>query len=458
MSFIGQVPQLDKTILSNITVSATGTGSAINTTGFAALTIQIANTSSTSLWSGIIQIEGSNDNVNWFPLLVNKVNELSQLSQIDTVGQYQVKADTLYVRYNCLQILNTCSFNVTGNTNLASSAADKLSWAMDETNNTPLNIKLQAQNSGIKQDLSGAFILSDAPQPVTVNLTATQNTIVIDTQGYQTIHLTTNATLAATGGVTFSNDGITFTAGISTTVAGAFATALIASTNYVIPVQGRFAKIIATTGGQLTYYLRNIPPQVTGQNLAAIAGLIVNSTTAQLGINVVQVGGTAAVTGGLAGTLGVGGSTAVGVAPTSNPIIAGGIDPGGLGRRLFSDATGRLILNPYSLATSVPSSLAGVTLTTSAGGNIAPVTNSGFNNQVALSSQDTTTVDGQLQIEVLNLILQEMKIMNQQMYELPRIIAANMNGYANATPVLQPYLGDEPTQMRNDASLFINQQ
>ena len=457
MSFIGQVPQLDKTVLSNITISATGTGSAINTTGFAALTIQIANTSSTALWAGIILIEGSNDNVNWFPLLVNKVNELSSQTQIDTVGQYQVKADTLYVRYTCQLIINTCSFNVTGTTNLASSATDKLSWAMDETNNSPLNVKLQLQNSGVKQDLSGAFILSDAPTAVQVNLTATQNSITIDTQGYQSLSITTGAGIIAA--VSGSNDGLTFQPNIGySLLSGLSTSALAASGNFIFPCLTRYIRVIASAGGQFTYYLRNQPYTNNSVNLQQVNGATITQATSQFGMNIVNVGGTATVTGGLAGTLGVGGSTAVGVAPTSNPIIAGAIDPGGLGRRLFSDATGRLILNPYSLATTIPSSLAGVVLTTALGGNIAPVTNSGFNNQIALSAQDTTTVDGQLQIEVLNLILQEMKIMNQQMYELPRIIAANMNGYANATPVLQPYLGDEPTQMRNDASLFINQQ
>ena len=329
---------------------------------------------------------------------------------------------------------------------------------MDETNNNPLLVKLQPQNSGIKQDLSGAFILSDAPAPVTVNLTATNNSYIIDTTGYQTIHLTTNTTFAATGGIAFSNDGITFVQAPMSTVPGVWSTAFVAVTNYTIPVQGRFARIIATTGGQFTYYLRNISTQVTHQNLAAIGGAAVAPATAQLGMNVVQVGGTAAVTGGLAGTLAVGGSVAAGLAPTTNPIIAGGIDPGGLTRRLFSDATGRLIINPYSLNVQVPSSLAGVTLTTSAGGNIAPVSLAGYNNQVPLAVQDTSQFEGQTQIELLAQLLQEMKIMNQQLYELPRIIAGQLNGINTAGAMPMFTYGDEPTAMRNDASLFDKQQ
>ena len=452
-SYIGITYPDGATVFSGV-VSSVGPGSAINTTGYDGLTVQVEGNS----WSGIITDEGSNDNVVWYPLLVTKLSELAVKTQIDINGNWVIKADTLYVRYNVTNITGAVTLVILANANVISTAADRLALAMDETNNNPLLVKLQPQNSGIKQDLSGAFILSDAPAPVTVNLTATNNSYIIDTTGYQTIHLTTNTTFAATGGIAFSNDGITFVQAPMSTVPGVWSTAFVAVTNYTIPVQGRFARIIATTGGQFTYYLRNISTQVTHQNLAAIGGAAVAPALAQLGMNVVQVGGTAAVTGGLAGTLAVGGSVAAGVAPTTNPIIAGGIDPGGLTRRLFSDATGRLIINPYSLNVQVPSSLAGVTLTTSAGGNIAPVSLAGYNNQVPLAVQDTSQFEGQTQIELLAQILQEMKIMNQQLYELPRIIAGQLNGIntAGAMPIFT--YGDEPTAMRNDASLFDKQQ
>jgi hypothetical protein len=155
----------------------------------------------------------------------------------------------------------------------------------------------------------------------------------------------------------------------------------------------------------------------------------------------------------------VGGSTAVGIAPTSNPIIAGGIDPGGLGRRLLSDTTGRLFLNPYSLYTAIPSSIAGIVLTTTAGGSLPPVSRTGFDNKVPLSVQDTSTFEGQSRDELLAQILQEMKIMNQQLYELPAILAGALQGPTQAQAGNAPIqLGDEPVNMRNDASLFNNQQ
>ena len=107
MSFIGQIPLADQTVLFNTAISTTGALTGINTTGFAALTIQIANANASALWSGIITIEGSNDNINWFPLLLTKINELSPRTQIDSVGLYQVKADTLYIRANSQQVVNS---------------------------------------------------------------------------------------------------------------------------------------------------------------------------------------------------------------------------------------------------------------------------------------------------------------------------------------------------------------
>ena len=455
MSYIGTSNQDNKTLFSG-TLTTTGPGSTLDLTGYDTALIQVNQTAG-QIWRGIITFERSLDNATWYPVLVTELNSMSQKSQLETTGIFSVRAEAQYLRYNVTNITGSCDMIIDGGQSTIS-PVDKISWAMDETNNSPLNVKLQAQNSGIKQDASGAFILSDAPTAVTVVQLATGGTTIIDTTGYQTIHITTNATFAATGGITFSNDGVTFVQGPMSTVPGVWSTAFVASTNYTVPVQGRFAKIIATAAGQFTYYLRNISSQVTHQNLAAIGGTAVAAATAQLGMNVVQVGGTAAITGGLAGTLGVGSSTAAGVAPTSNPVYVGGIDAGGLGRRLLSDTAGRLFLNQYSLNTVVPSSITGVTLTTSSNGSLPPIAQAGFNNQVPLSVQDTSTYEGMSYVEVLGLILQEMKIMNQQLYELPRIMAANMNGFPSPAINPQPYLGDEPTQMRNDASLFINQQ
>ena len=444
MSYIG-TPFADNTNLLNTTVSTVSIGTGIDVSGFSTLLVQISG----STFNGIITFERSLDNVYWSPALITELNALNQKTQIETAGLYFVRTEAQYLRYNVTNISGSATIVIDGTQSVVSNA-DKVAWAMDETNNTPLNVKLQFQNSGIKQDLSGAFILSDAPAPVTVNQ-AIGGITVIDTTGYQTIHLTTGSTFAATGGVQFGNDGITFSQGPMQTAPGVLSTSLVGTTTYIIPVTGRYARIIATTAGQFTYYLRNAAAQFTGQNLIGINGAAINSAVAQLGVNVQQVGGIAAVTGGLAGTLAVGGSGAVGAIPLTSPIIAGAVDPAGLTRRLASDPLGSLFVS----ARVIPTNLAALGGTTQAP---VPVSLAGYNNQVPLAVQDTSQFEGQTQIELLAQILQEMKIMNQQLYELPRIIAGQLNGINTAGAMPMFTYGDEPTAMRNDASLFDKQQ
>ena len=77
-------------------------------------------------------------------------------------------------------------------------------------------------------------------------------------------------------------------------------------------------------------------------SLGAIAGTAVSSTTAQLGTNLVNIGGTAVVTGGVAGIQAVGGNIAAGTAATMNPILAGAVDNSNLTRKVLSDTLGEL--------------------------------------------------------------------------------------------------------------------
>ena len=77
---------------------------------------------------------------------------------------------------------------------------------------------------------------------------------------------------------------------------------------------------------------------------------------------------------------------------------------------------------------------------------------------MAVSIQETSEFEGQSQVELLSQILQELKILNQQIYELPRILAGQLNGITAPGYIPIQTYGDEPTAMRNDASLFAQQQ
>ena len=444
-AYIG-TPFADNTNLLNTTVSTVSVGTGIDVSGFSTLLVQVSG----STFNGIITFERSLDNVYWSPALVTELNALNQKTQIETAGLYFVRTEAQFIRYNVTNISGSATIVIDGSQNVVSNA-DKVAWAMDETNNTPLNVKLQFQNSGIKQDLSGAFILSDAPAPVLVTTGVTNTTNIIDTQGYQTIHLTTGSTFAATGGIQFSNDGVTFAQSNMMTIAGVYATAFVASTNYIIPVQGRFARIVATTFGSYTYFLRNIAPQQTGQNLTAIGGTAVSQATSQLGVNIVNVGGTATVSGGLAGTLGVGGTNAVGVASVSNPVVVGGVDPTGLARRATTTMLGDLITGNRT----IPTSSAALSSTTT--GN-APIGSASYINQIPHTVQDTSQFEGQTQTELLAQLLQEIKILNQQFYELPKVLSLALQGPTAPQQGSNVQLGDDPFILRNDSSIFINQQ
>ena len=50
------------------------------------------------------------------------------------------------------------------------------------------------------------------------------------------------------------------------------------------------------------------------------------------------------------------------------------------------------------------------------------------------------------------------KILNQQMYELPKVLSLALQGPTAPQQGQSIQLGDEPYNLRQDSSLFINQQ
>lgn len=65
-------------------------------------------------------------------------------------------------------------------------------------------------------------------------------------------------------------------------------------------------------------------------------------------VNLEQIGGSAVVTGGVAGSLGVGGVDADGAAVSGRPVQVGGVDGSGNVQRLLTDTSGRLDVNPIA--------------------------------------------------------------------------------------------------------------
>jgi hypothetical protein len=270
-----------------------------------------------------------------------------------------------------------------------------ISYAMDKTNNMPLFVE---QSNPEKRDINQAAIPSDAPNAINWSSITAATPITIDTTGYQTIII--QKTTAGIITPTISNDGATWfgTLGALSTTPYAPASTMPAATGiYIFPVTARYFRLTGPASQvQCVIYLRQTPyVQYINDNLTAIAG-------------------TAVVTGGLAGTLGIGSSVATGVAPTSNPVQIGGVDAGRLNtpgavaanltpktRRALIDEAGRFINAPVDLNTGL-----------------------GFQNNVAQYVKDVSQHEGQSVIELLNHILVELRSLNYQIHELPISIGA----------------------------------
>ena len=156
-----------------------------------------------------------------------------------------------------------------------------------------------SSNNQPKTDANNLAMSSDCPAPVRLLSAVAGQTFILDTLGYPSLTITMG-TMAAT--LTGSNDVAQTAAWASVDALAPSAVAatsiLAASTGYVIPCAFRYLKLVVTTAGWATYYLRNIQSglQLLSQmpcNLTDINGSAVSSTTAQLGINMVNWGGAA---------------------------------------------------------------------------------------------------------------------------------------------------------------------
>lgn len=402
----------DSVQLLNRTVTTVGVGSAIDTTGYGSITFQITTAEAFSM-----TIEGSNDGTNWATQLVYPTQEFMLVDVIDDGGTFSLKTSTKYIRYNCALVMVDFAIIMIGRSGAGPNAADLISLALDSTSTTALNVNLL---TGLNVDASKSLILSDGKSG---SFTASVgSSIIIDTLGYQQISITTR-TLA--GGISSSDDGILYTtlSGMGKSTTGNLITTLTAGTSYNFPCVGRYIKITPTTAGDANYLLRNQPwnPYIYQQNLGFIAGQAV-------------------LTGGISGSLAVGGTSAVGAAITYNYLGVAGASTDNLKRRLLTDTTGRLLVTSdttsrlnigYNAAANTSNPLTAV--------GYLPATVQGTS---ALNVQDTTQVEGQSLAEMISLLLTEMRIMNQQLYELPYLINSGRNAQ------------DPPETMRIDSSLF----
>ena len=305
--------------------------------------------------------------------------------------------------------------------------ADLLMLAMDRgQDRTPLQVQLPKD---LKQEVDGGLFIADMKGPINWISQDASSPIVIDCTGYQSAIVS-----KVTAGIltpTVSNDGINYYGTLAGTVTSATALASTIPTAagvYIIPVVSKYLKITGPASSiQCTIFLSQTP-----LNIGAIA---INPP-----VNLTQLAGTGPVTAGVAGTLAVGGNLAQATAPTTYPLQVGGVDDikgptaatTALIRRSLTDSYGRMQI--------------GTTTGQGTGQTSTPTLNdigylASYKN--ILEVQDTTMTEGYSQVDLLNQILLELKILNQQLYELPRLQQTGMVSV------------DPPEFYRNDPSIFI---
>ena len=499
------------------TISEPQTSTSFDTSGYNTVSLQVTG------GVGSITLEGSNDNVNWSPVLVLKADSLSLQTQIESPGIFIIKSGTQYLKLDINYLVSNISVVVLGKSSQSPSASDLLNLAMDANTNTPLSVNV----------LSGNVRPVDSLGPYLGTCTSGTNLLLcpqIDTTGFNSIVFQIfgiNNGAFSLGGVNFqgSNDGINFfnVSGYSAAAGAApISTVTTSNTVAIFPVTTKYFKALATSytsgSAQAITYLR------TSQfsQLQNAPNVAISNTPA------VTISGTPVVE---ISQLGASTLPVLGSAPSTTAMPAGSVDTSSLGRLLRTDTMGRPTISGqqnvanapnnitnivHFVASTVTSSTAmtwvsgympqqgdiivgpglqsGSYITTFTGTTTITLSNTAilgvtsqyftaisystspltqysvpnsvspigliagtFQNQTAINVQDTSLIDGQGYLEILVLVLQELKVLNQQIYELPRLLNTAFQNPMTLPAAVSAQLGDEPALLRQDSSIFLNQ-
>jgi len=400
----------DDTVLQSITINSIGIKTAIDTTGYHELVLQASYD-----FSGNVIVEVSNDGSNWDTTMVFNRLEPNLTDCITDQGTYTIYRSGNYLRLNVLAVSISGTFNIIGRVRMTSfTPVDTLALAMNEANNSPLQVALP--KNYIKQDINGGLVLADQVSYVFSSASA-NSPMIVDTTGYNSVVF--QQTTAGIVIPTISNDGANWVAvnGYLTSAINTLITTTAAAGITVWPVLARFMKL---TG----------PATVVSGIITLRQAQFYTPTSANTAINAAQISGTAAVTAGVSGMLAVGGNIAAGTAPTANPVLIAGVDTNTtpLTRRLLTDTTGRL------LETISAAGQDGVIRNLQI--NLAP------NSGNSIQTTETARYEDATLLEIQSQILLELRILNHQMFELPKLLNAGQN----AT--------DEPDAFRTDPQGF----
>lgn len=342
---------------------------------------------------------------------------------------------------------------------------DYLNLALDQSE----GIQMNTRDVSIKKDSQGAIVTSDVVEIPGPLLKALLDTFVVDTTGYTSvIYIIPPSTVSLNLTVDASNDNSTWFAipfvispagSPSTYINSGAQTTISANTGYSIICQS-FSKFIRI---RVTLYTSGaVRPTAILKNIVANpTGLLVNAA------NIAQINGTAplvyytGVTGTSFGTAGgsiisgqqQGTLNPAGTATTLNtnvphPIGVGGREwpyvgaAGGVFRYLSLDARGNIIIGGDT-AFRTPNM--GGFMEQSAAGTTRGI-GGVFNNiqgAQSLTVADTNQVEGDTNTMLLKQILQELKILNQQLTEIPFLMNVGQSKMS------------DPQEYRDDNSMLF---
>lgn len=335
---------------------------------------------------------------------------------------------------------------VTGDPNGDFAGVNIIEQLVDDGSGLAMNVKII--QPPFKVDANGALVISDGIPIVMRGVGG--SVFTVDTQGYAGFTLTTQGiSLSAT--LAGSNDLVTLANMLTSSLGSGSLGSLQNNTfggsqHFAGSCYFRYLRFTLSAAGQITLVLRSAPTLVPGADL--------------------RIGGVGATSSNALGTLAVGGGSATGAFVTTgtHPIVAAGADQNVTAtgasapiiRQLRTDSAGRLVTAPLE-DKGIQQALSSPGPTPGRQQGAAQLTT--LYNNTAANVQDTTQIDGASIIELLAQILLELRIANQQRYELPLILTQSMNtalqqSNAALIPPLCTPEWDEPAAFRAEPSIF----
>jgi len=349
--------------------------------------------------------------------------------------------------------------NLTGNPQLESQtellssmadAMDMLSRVTDDAERIQVNVK----ETATKRDVQGANVTSDAPEPIHINIPASNGkTFTIDTTGYNSFVVTWRSNAGCQVFLEMSNDGVDWISAptINSTNSNSYSTTTVSVTfpfNIGIGtlyywVTGCILKLLrfrianASGGGEIkgTGYLRTqslptgpftqIPVaaninQISGTGVQISGGTATNTTQGVNQLGGIQVGGPFFPTTNAPNAASILQTSVVypfGIAGREQPYV-GALS--GLLRYITVDGGGRYILggDTPDTETRTQSKLASGAVSGIPPRGVGARSNTMFGSQ-ALLVENISQSEGDTMPTLLQQILVELKMLNQQINELP---------------------------------------